>query len=133
MTPACRIESDAEVTGCTKLRGPPPTSRAKLKTRNQRTLRQIAHHLDPVVTIGNHGTSDTVMAELERALRDHELIKVRIHDIDREQRRATIATLVAASGAELVQSIGKIVVLYRANPEANPDLSNVRRAGVTLG
>jgi len=98
-----------------------------LDTRQRKELRQIAHHLYPVVTVGNAGVSDAVLKELERALADHELIKVRIHATDRETRQALAEAIVSASGAELVQSIGKILVLYRRNIDASPALSNVLR------
>ena len=52
-----------------------------------RRLRRIAHHLNPVVSIGDAGLTDAVAAETERALRDHELIKVKIHSESREQRK----------------------------------------------
>lgn len=104
----------------------------RLNTRQRRMLREIAHHLDPVVAVGNGGASPAVLSELNRALTDHELIKVRIHGEDREQRQAAIAALIEGSQAEAVQTIGKIVVLYRPNPEPDPQLSNILRAGIKL-
>ncbi|MYE10654.1 MAG: YhbY family RNA-binding protein [Gammaproteobacteria bacterium] len=92
-----------------------------------RTLRGIAHHLDPIVAIGENGATDNAVLELDRALTDHELVKVRLHVDDRAARRAIIEDLRERSGATLVQRIGKVVVLYRANPEARPALSNVAR------
>ena len=98
---------------------------------DRRRLRQIAHHLDPVVIIGDQGVSDAVIAETERALADHELIKVRIHSGDREERAAAAAALASACHAETVQSVGKILVLFRRNPQAKPRLSNLARFGIT--
>ncbi|MYE81720.1 MAG: ribosome assembly RNA-binding protein YhbY [Gammaproteobacteria bacterium] len=92
-----------------------------------RTLRGMAHHLDPIVAIGENGATDNAVLELDRALTDHELVKVRLHVDDRAARRAIIEDLRERSGATLVQRIGKVVVLYRANPEARPALSNVAR------
>ena len=92
-----------------------------------RTLRGLAHHLDPILTIGESGATDNAVRELDRALTDHELVKVRLHMDDRAARRAVIEDLRERSGATLVQRIGKVVVLYRANPEARPALSNVAR------
>ena len=100
-----------------------------MDNRLKKKLRQIAHHLDVVVSVGDHGVSDAVVAETNRALDDHELIKVRVHSGEREDRSALIDQLTEACGAEAVQKIGKIVVLYRANPEADPRLSNLQRAG----
>ncbi len=90
-------------------------------------LRGIAHHLEPIVAIGENGATDSAANELDRALTDHELVKVRLHIDDRAARSAAIEGLRARSGATLVQRIGKVAVLYRANPEAKPALSNVFR------
>ncbi len=97
-------------------------------TITARKLKQIAHHLHPVVMVGDAGISDNLCEELNRALRDHELIKVKLAG-DREQRAQWIDELKAAGGCELVTSIGKVAVFYRENPEANPKLSNVARFG----
>jgi RNA-binding protein len=95
----------------------------------RRRLKQIAHHLDPVVRVGEQGVSDAVVAETRRALDDHELIKVRIHALDREARRTQAQALAHACGAEIVHSIGKMAVLFRRNPEPNHKLSNLTRFG----
>ncbi len=90
-------------------------------------LRGIAHHLEPIVAIGENGATDSTANELERALTDHELVKVRLHIDDRAARGAAIEDLRTRTGATLVQRIGKVAVLYRVNPEARPALSNVSR------
>ncbi|MGE0623551.1 MAG: ribosome assembly RNA-binding protein YhbY [Pseudomonadales bacterium] len=95
----------------------------------RKRLRQIAHHLHPVVIVGDAGVSDALVAETDRALNDHELIKVKVNAEDREARQALGAALTDACRAEVVQRIGKVLVLYRHNPEARADLSNVLRAG----
>ena len=77
--------------------------------------------------VGDGGVSEGVINEAERALTDHELIKVRINVDDREERAALGEALLAACAAEAVQRIGKVLVIYRANPEAKVELSNVRR------
>ena len=93
-------------------------------------LRGLAHSLKPVVQVGASGVTDSVLRQVDEALGDHELIKVRLHTADREQRAAYIDALGQACEAEVVQKIGKIVVLYRSNPEADPRLSNLHRAGL---
>ncbi len=98
-----------------------------LSAREKKQFRQIAHHLDAVVTIGDQGVSAGVINETERALTDHELIKVKLALSEREDRKTAAAELAAACAAELVHSIGKVVVLYRHNPKANPKLSNILR------
>lgn len=67
------------------------------------------------------------MAELDRALADHELIKIKIAAGDRETRRQVIDELASDARAEVIQVIGKMALLYRRNPKANPKLSNIKR------
>ena len=98
-----------------------------MDSAERKKYRRIAHHLHPIVMIGDGGVSDAVIAETNRALDDHELIKVKVNAMDRQDRGEMIDELVAACQEETVQRIGKIVVLYRRNPEANPVLSNLSR------
>jgi len=100
-------------------------ARHDMSTR--RKLRRIAHHLDPVVLVGEHGVSESVVAETRRALDDHELIKVRLHAGDRGTRQAMTQALARACDADVVQRIGRIAVLFRPNPGANQKLSNLSR------
>jgi RNA-binding protein len=100
-----------------------------LAARDRKRMRQIAHHLDPVILVGDAGVTDSVIAETTRALLDHELIKVRIAGEDRSARQAGTERLAEACGAQIVQTIGKVVVLYRRNPDAKPKLSNLSRFG----
>ena len=99
-----------------------------MDSAERKKYRRIAHHLHPVVMVGDGGVSDAVIAETNRALDDHELIQVKVNAMDRRDRGELIEALAAACQAETVQSIGKIAVLYRRNPEANPALSNLSRA-----
>lgn len=90
-------------------------------------MRAIGHHLKPVVTVAGSGLSDNVMAELNRALNDHELIKVKIAVDDRDARQELAATMCKSTQAELVQSIGKIALILRKNTRPNPKTSNLLR------
>jgi RNA-binding protein len=101
-----------------------------LDQATRRQLKRIAHHLNPVVLVGDRGISEAVVTETNRALADHELIKVRIASADRDDRNRLIDDLATACGAVVVQRIGKICVLYRRNPEPNPKLSNLSRFGL---
>ena len=76
-------------------------------------LRARAHHLNPVVMVGQHGLTEAVIRETETALRAHELIKVRVLGDERDVRLLIGEELCAATGAQLVQHIGKLLVLYR--------------------
>jgi RNA-binding protein len=85
-----------------------------LSAVQKRFLRSKAHHLKPVVMVGQHGLGENVLNELEIALDAHELIKVKIA-AERDERAAITQTLVEHSGAELVQTIGQMSILYRRN------------------
>ena len=100
-----------------------------MNTKLRKRLRTIGHELKPVVTVAGNGLSESVVAELERALNDHELIKVRIAG-DRDERGEVIALLDDRDDIEIVQSIGGIVLLYRPAREPDPALSNILRANV---
>lgn len=99
-----------------------------LSPEQRREYRAIAHNLKPVVIIGDKGLTENLQQELERALNDHELIKVKIASPDRDQRQELTEALCKASGAQLVQSIGKIAVIMRRAAKPNPKLSNLQRA-----
>lgn len=82
----------------------------------KKKLKAQAHPLHPVIMIGQAGLTDAVIKETNIALDTHELIKVRIR-AEREERRQIGQQLCAETGAELIQSIGQIAVLYRKNPD----------------
>ena len=98
-----------------------------LTSKEKRRLRQVAHHLQPVVTVAERGVTERLLAEARRALNDHEIIKARFSVADRDTRKQLAQSLAAQCESEIVQVIGRIWVLYRANPEADPRLSNVAR------
>jgi RNA-binding protein len=82
-----------------------------------RYLRGLAHPMRPVLLLGGRGLTPGVLKELEQALDDHELIKVRLTGGDRAARAAELMKLAESSHAETVQTIGHIAVLYRRNDE----------------
>ncbi len=86
----------------------------KLSDKQLRFLRGKAHALKPVVMLGHKGLTDNVVAEAVQALRDHELIKVRVRAADRSTRAALLADLVSRSDCALVNRIGHVAILYRA-------------------
>lgn len=88
-----------------------------LNPKMRQKLKAQAHPLKPIILIGNNGLSEAVNKEIDRALHDHELIKIRIHTNDRELRRELFKQLCEINRAELVQTIGLIGVVYRANPK----------------
>lgn len=92
-----------------------------LTSRERAHLKARAHALEPIVQIGHHGITDTVVAEVERALTAHELIKVRIGGTDRDAREAMGAQLCARTDAASVQRVGKVLVLWRPRPSEPPE------------
>ncbi len=81
----------------------------------KRFLRSKAHHLKPVVMVGQHGLSENVMHEINLALDVHELIKVKLSVGDREEKKKILGEVISNSKAELIQSIGHVAVLFRRN------------------
>ena len=90
----------------------------ELTPTERRALRARAHSLHPVVSISQKGLSDSVLAEIERGLKAHELIKVRVYGIERDARETVHAEICSRLDAAAIQHIGNVLVVYRANPEA---------------
>jgi RNA-binding protein len=97
-----------------------------LSTETRKHYRTIGHNLNPIVTVAGNGLSEGVVAEIERALNDHELIKVKLAINDREERKELVAALIETTGALLVQEIGKVALIYRAAARPDPKKTNVR-------
>jgi RNA-binding protein len=91
----------------------------KLTNSQIKFLKGIAHGLKPVIIIGANGITDSLTEELESSLSHHELLKIKIASGEREDRKEIIHYLQEQTGAHLVQSIGKIFVLFRQNKETN--------------
>lgn len=87
-----------------------------MNPQQKKALKARAHSLDPVVIVGDKGVTATLIAEVDRALAAHELIKVRAPALDRDGREAALAEIALRCGAEPVQAIGKVFVLYRQRP-----------------
>lgn len=83
---------------------------------DKKKLRADAHTLKPIVTIGQSGLTAPVLAEIELALDHHELIKVKIR-AERDSRKLIIEQIHNDTRAEIIQSIGQVVVIYRLNPK----------------
>ena len=87
-----------------------------LNARQKKHLRGLAHHLDPVVIVGDNGLSDAVLSEIERALNDHELIKVKLR-AERAQRRQMATEIADRCSAVTVHTIGQVASFYRRRAE----------------
>jgi RNA-binding protein len=84
-----------------------------LTPSERKALKAKAHKLDPVVQIGDKGLTEQVIAEIDRALRAHELIKVRAAALDRNTREEVFEQIAEKTQAQAVQHIGKVFVLFR--------------------
>lgn len=100
-----------------------------LTPTERKTLKARAHALDPVVIVGDAGLTPGVLAEVDRSLSAHELIKVRVAGDDRDARLAMRERIALELGAAPVQTIGKLLVFYRQKPIA-PDEPLFRSATV---
>jgi RNA-binding protein len=93
----------------------------ELSPTERRDLRSRAHHLHPIVMIGEAGLTPPVLHEIDVALKSHELIKVRVLGDDRERRGRIGGEICAALDATEIQSIGKMIVLFRPRPEESTE------------
>ena len=85
-----------------------------LTPTQRRVLRAQAHHLQPIVMIGNAGLSAAVKREIDLALRHHEIIKIKIASDDRQAREQMLTEICDELAAAPVQKIGKTLIVYRA-------------------
>ncbi len=92
----------------------------KRLTNNQKKyLRTLAHDLNPVVMIGQHGLSEAVLSELDSTMKKHELLKIKIRVDDRNKKKEMVDKIIKFSEAFLVQIIGSVLIIYRPFAE-NP-------------
>ena len=93
----------------------------KLTNNQKKYLRSMAHDLKPFVMIGQHGLSESVIAEIDTTMLKHELIKIKLRVEDRDEKQKIIEKILEFSHAEIVQVIGGVLVIYRPF-EDNPDI-----------
>jgi len=98
-----------------------------LTNTRKKYLRTLGHKLNPVVTVADKGLSEAVIGEIDRALNDHELIKVRLTVADRDIKKSLIGEICTRLAADEVQVIGHILLLFRAAKKPDPKLSNLLR------
>jgi len=92
-------------------------ARMRLSEKQKKHLRRLAHPLNPIVIIGNAGLTDGVVNELDRALADHELVKVSARVSERTARNAALDRLADRTASTLVQRVGHVGVFYRRRAE----------------
>ena len=84
-----------------------------LTGKQKNYLRSVAHNKNPIVAIGNKGLTEAVMNELELALEQHELVKIKLPGMDKAEKKALLQQLATDSNSEEVQLIGNVGVLFR--------------------
>lgn len=89
----------------------------QLTTKQKQLLKAKAHKLRPIVFIGNNGFTENVKNEIDRGLNDHELIKIRIAENDREIRQGLFQEICESVSAQPIQLIGGIGIVYRARED----------------
>ena len=81
----------------------------------KKTLRQAAHHLDPAVWVGKNGITENVIKEITYALEHHELIKIKILQVEKKEREINIKKICMDTNADLISNIGNVLTLYKKN------------------
>ena len=84
-----------------------------LTEQQKKRLRGLGHKLKPVITVGTGGLSDSLLEEFERSLEHHELMKIKVNTGNRSERDTAIGALCEYSGAQLIQRVGNVGLLFR--------------------
>lgn len=103
-----------------------------LSNQQKKQFRAIGHKLKPVVTVAGNGLSENVVKELERAINDHELIKVKLVVGARQEKEAVLQQITALLGSTTVQEIGNIALIYKPSAKPDPQLSNLLRSDIFI-
>jgi len=99
----------------------------QLDNETIKRLKSIGHELKPIVMIGNKGITPAISEEIDRALTDHELIKVKLPAGSKYERDIVSTEIATTANANVIHTIGRMALLLRQNPNANPKLSNLAR------
>ncbi|NRA18989.1 MAG: YhbY family RNA-binding protein [Oceanospirillaceae bacterium] len=99
-----------------------------ITTEQKKHFRTLGHKLNPLVTVADKGLTENLQLEVDRALEDHELIKVKFSIGDRDLKKQLIRQLCEVVEAQIIQEVGHIVLMYRPSLKPNPKLSNLLRA-----
>ena len=102
----------------------PLLSMSKLSPKQKKYLRALGHSLKATVQIGHKGLTEPVTAQIDQALKDHELIKIKVGNNSEFKPKQLVQPIVESLSCELVQTIGGVVVLYREAEE--PDEREIR-------
>ena len=88
----------------------------QLKGSQRKYLRSLAHHLKPVVLVGRNGVSAQLIASVDAALKDHELIKVKFGEF-KEEKKEIAEEIATVSKSQVIGIIGNIAIFYRQHPQ----------------
>lgn len=88
-----------------------------LSAAAKKNLKSKAHHLEPVVLIGQKGITPGLLQEIDLALEHHELMKIRVQQGDKEQREAFALEIAETLGAEYIHHVGRVLIFYREKKE----------------
>jgi len=94
-----------------------PPQRIPLTGKQRRYLRALGHHLEPVVQLGKHGLTEGVTQATDRALEDHELVKIKLGTECPAERDEVAEALATELNAEVAQTMGRTILLYRRHPK----------------
>ena len=92
-----------------------------LTGKQKKFLRSLGHHLSPLVIVGREGITDNLIASCDQAIEAHELVKIKLGQNCPLDKKDAAEQLTAQTDSQLVQLIGKTVLLYRANAEKTGD------------
>ena len=104
-------------------------ARIELSIQDRKVHRADAHHLDPVVMVGNDGLTPAVKKEIDAALKAHGLIKVRVQGDDRLERERMYGEIADDLKAAQIQHIGKLLVFWRPKPKKEREPDEDRKPG----
>jgi len=97
----------------------------QLTGKERRRLMGLAHGLKPLVHVGKNGVTEGVIDDTDRALNDHELVKIKFLNY-KEQRKELSETLAERTGSEIVDIIGNVAILYKQSPDPEKRLIRIR-------
>jgi RNA-binding protein len=88
-----------------------------LSNKQKQYLKGLAHSLKPVVQLGNNGLTEGVLAEIDGAIKHHELIKIKVPTDDKEEKALIMDAIVRETGAVKVQAVGHVLVLFKPSDD----------------
>jgi RNA-binding protein len=88
-----------------------------LSGKQRRHLRSLGHGLKAIVQIGKDGIDDGLVAAVDQALEDHELVKLKVGEAAKLDRHEAADAIARKTHSEVAQVLGSTVLLYRAHPD----------------